>query len=87
MGVCSVGMKTTVELPDDLLVRAKKRAAELRRPLRALLADALREQLAKRPSPSGRPRRIKWVTVKGGLPPDLDVASRRRMHEWLRRQS
>ena len=79
-------MKTTVELPDDLLVRAKKRAAELRRPLRTLVADGLRDQLAKRP-PSGRRRRIRWVTVNGGLPPDLDVASRQRMHEWLRRQS
>lgn len=80
-------MKTTVELPDDLLVRAKKRAAELRRPLRMLLADGLRDQLAKRPSASRRRRRIRWVTVDGGLPPDLDVASRERMHAWLRRRS
>src|SRR5262245_52635639 len=41
-------MKTTVDLPDDLLILAKKRAAEQRRPLRALLAEALRSQLAGR---------------------------------------
>jgi hypothetical protein len=77
-------MKTTVDLPDDLLIRAKQRAAELRRPLRTLVADGLRDQLAK-PAPSTRPRRrIKWVTVNGGLPANVDIASRQRMHEWLR---
>jgi len=30
-------MKTTVNLPDDLFIAAKKRAAELRQPLRAHL--------------------------------------------------
>ena len=80
-------MKTTVDLPDDLLVRAKKRAAELRRPLRALLSDGLRSQLGAKPaSRSGRARRIRWVTVDGGLPPDLDVANRERMYEWMRRR-
>jgi hypothetical protein len=78
-------MKTTIELPDDLLIRAKKRAAELRRPLRALVEAGLRSQLEQaRPKEPGR-RRIRWVTVPGGLPADLDVADRERMHEWLRR--
>ncbi|MEW6271652.1 MAG: hypothetical protein AB1689_20405 [Thermodesulfobacteriota bacterium] len=84
-------MKTTFDIPEDLLVEAKKRAAELRRPLRALVTEGLRAQLAsgggrrsaagRRP---GRPR-ISWVTVKGALAPDLDVANRERMHEWLLR--
>jgi hypothetical protein len=26
---------------------------------------------------------IRWVTVKGGFPPGLDVADRARMAEWL----
>jgi len=80
-------MKTTVDLPDELLIRAKQRAAELRRPLRALLVEGLRAQLAPRPARRARRRRIRWVTVDGGLPPKLDVADRARMHEWLRRQS
>jgi hypothetical protein len=29
-------MKTTVDIPDDLFIAAKKRAAELRQPLREL---------------------------------------------------
>jgi hypothetical protein len=79
-------MKTTVELPDELLIEAKKRAAELRRPLRALFEDALREHLARRPNSVGGPPKIRWITVDGGLPPDLDVSDRALMHEWLRRQ-
>jgi hypothetical protein len=78
-------MKTTIELPDELLIRAKKRAAELRRPLRALVEAGLRSQLeAPRPKQRAR-RKIRWVTVPGGLPGDLDVADRGRMHEWLRK--
>lgn len=82
-------MKTTFDIPDELLVRAKKRAAELRRPLRALVTEGLRAQLAApRQSMGNRTsarRRIRWITVAGGLPPELDVADRERMHEWLRR--
>lgn len=84
-------MKTTFDIPDALLVEAKKLAAELRRPLRDLVTEGLRAQVAsgggtglpvaKRPL---RPR-IGWVTVKGALAPGLDVASREDMHEWIRR--
>jgi hypothetical protein len=79
-------MKTTIELPDDLLIAAKKRAAELKVPLRRLLEEGLRARLA---APRQRPirsRRIRWVTVDGGLPPGLDLDSRERMQEWLRSQ-
>ena len=80
-------MKTTVELPDDLLIAAKKRAAELRKPLRALLEAGLRAELASaRPARTRSRRAIRWVAVKGGLPPGCDVADRERMHDWLHRQ-
>ena len=78
-------MKTTIELPDELLISAKKLAAELRRPLRALIEEGLRARLA-RPE-KGRamkPRKIHWVLVKGGLPPDLDMTDRVKMHDWMR---
>jgi hypothetical protein len=84
-------MKTTFDIPEDLLVEAKKLAAELRRPLRSLVTEGLRAQLASgggRKAPAtkrlGRPG-IRWVTVKGALAPGLDVADRESMHEWLRR--
>lgn len=75
-------MKTTVELPDELLVAAKKRAAEEHTTLRALVVRGLQHVLGERPNEkSGR---IAWVTSPGGLPPGLDVSSRARMHDWMR---
>jgi hypothetical protein len=84
-------MKTTFDIPEELLVEAKKRAAELRRPLRVLVTEGLRAQLAtgagrKAPAAKSKARpRIRWVTVKGALAPGLDVANREHMHEWLQR--
>jgi hypothetical protein len=78
-------MKTTVDLPDDLLIKAKKRAAEQRRPLRSILVDGLRAQLQTSTPPTRRKRKLRWVTSKGGLPP-VDVSSREAMHDWLQRQ-
>ena len=79
-------MKTTVDLPDDLLVAAKKRAAETRSTLRALIERGLRHELS---GPRGRGSRrrpgIRWVTVDGGLPPGLDLADRESMSGWIRR--
>lgn len=80
-------MKTTVELPDELLIAAKKRAAETRTSLRAILERALRRELIEQ-SESSRPKkrpRIRWVTFPGGLSPDLDVSDRAAMHDWLRK--
>lgn len=36
IGLWAPDMKTTIKLPDDSLIEAKKRAGELGRPLRAL---------------------------------------------------
>ncbi len=81
-------MKTTVDLPDDLFIAAKKRAAELRQPLRVLIERGLRAEIC-RSGDQGRrakPAKIRWVTVSGGLPPGVDVADRAAMHDWLRQQ-
>lgn len=81
-------MKTTIDLPDELLIAAKKRAAELRRPLRRLVEDGLRAQLAQKEPPRQRKtRRIRWITVPGRLPEDLDLASRESTVEWLGKHS
>jgi hypothetical protein len=77
-------MKTTIDLPDELFVAAKKKAAEERRSLRDLVASGLREQVR----PSFRRARvaspIRWVTVKGGVPKGIDVSDREKMHTALR---
>ena len=75
-------MKTTLELPDELLIEAKKKAAEQRRPLRALVEEGLRMVL-KKPGRNPRKKVVHIVTVKGGLAPDLDLSSREAMYEWL----
>lgn len=80
-------MKTTIDLPDDLFVEAKKRAAEERTSLRAIFERGLRTQLARPISrqPKRGGRRIRWITVRGGLPPGLDLSDRAAMHDWFRR--
>ena len=79
-------MKTTLDLPDELFIAAKKRAAEERRPLRDLVASSLRAHL-QAPATRRRKATIKWVSVRGGLPEGLDVADRNAMHDWLRTRS
>jgi hypothetical protein len=79
-------MRTTIDLPDELLIAAKKRAAELRCSLRELFERGLRHELsAARATRPRRKRTIRWVTVRGGLPPGLDLSDRERMHDWLAR--
>jgi hypothetical protein len=75
-------MKTTLELPDELLIEAKKKAAEERRPLRALIEEGLRMVLRK--GPASR-KKVTLVTVKGGLARGFDVSNRESMYEWLDR--
>lgn len=77
-------MKTTVDLDDDLLIRAKQRAAALRKPLRELIERGLRRELAQgKAAKAPRRARIAWVTAPGGVPPDLDVSSREAMTDWI----
>jgi hypothetical protein len=78
-------MRTTIDLPDELLIAAKKLAAESRKTLREVFERGLRRELAQ-PTGGRRPRHrpIRWVTAKGGLPPGVDIRDRARMHEWIR---
>jgi hypothetical protein len=75
-------MKTTIELPDALVIAAKKRAAELRKPLRALVEAGLRAELARKPVLTGG-KRLKLAQSRGRLPKDLDVSSRSAMWKWI----
>ena len=78
-------MKTTLSLPDELLIEAKKKAAEQRRPLSALVEEGLRMVLKKPVAARGK-KVVRLVTVKGGLAPDLDLSSREAMMEWLEKR-
>jgi hypothetical protein len=79
--------KTTIELPEELFVAAKRQAAERRTTLRTLIERGLRTELQPRPTRKAKPARIKWVVVEGGLPGPIDVGDRAAMIDALRRRS
>ena len=66
-------MRTTIRLDDQLLVEAKKLAAERGTTLTAIMEDALRERLARR-KPPYRHRKFRLTTFgHGGLQPHVDL--------------
>lgn len=76
-------MKTTVELPDELMIEVKTAAAVRRTTIREIVERALRRELLDpQPNTSGRSP-IRWVTVDGGLPPGADVSDRQRLRDWI----
>jgi Arc/MetJ family transcription regulator len=56
-------MKTTIEIADDLLARARRRARRQRTTLRAVIEDSLRRALAEPVAPAGF--RLKKHSFKG----------------------
>lgn len=76
-------MKTTVDLPEELVIAVKKAAAERRTTVRALVERGLRRELAAAQVSAPRRRKIKWVTVDGGLLPGVDLDDRAAMMQWL----
>jgi len=77
--------KTTIEIADDLFVAAKRHAAGQRTTLRTLVERGLRSEL-RGAAPKKTSTKIKWVTVDGGLPKDIDVADRAAMMDRLQRR-
>jgi predicted transcriptional regulator len=66
-------MRTTINIPDDLLARLKKLAAESGTTVTALIHDALREALARRRR-TPRADRVELTTFgTGGLQPGVDL--------------
>lgn len=79
--------KTTIELPEALIVAAKRHAAERRTTLRTLVERGLRTELRRGRAPRPTRTPIRWVTVDGGLPEGLDMGNRGAMMDRLRRRS
>ena len=66
-------MRTTINLPDELILRAKKAALEADTTLTEIIANALREALSKRRHKKAR-REFKIITSgRGGLRPGVDL--------------
>ncbi|HJT25082.1 MAG TPA: hypothetical protein VJ873_10945 [bacterium] len=71
-----------MDIHDDLLVRAKKRAAETHQTLTAFVEDALRMFFEnQRRAKTAKP--FKMRTVKGKLIPDLDINNTRALLDFL----
>jgi hypothetical protein len=75
-------MKTTLELDDRILERAKRLAAEQGTTLRAIVEDALRARLAPRPT-RAEPYQFAPPIVHGTAPPRVDVADRQALYDHL----
>lgn len=68
-------MRTSVHLPDELLARAKRKAAEEGRTLTSLIEDGLRRVVDESRSKPGKRRRVVLPASKatGGLRPGIDL--------------
>jgi len=66
-------MRTTINLPDQLLAQIKRLAAASRTTVTALVEDALREALSKRRGKRRRERVELTTYGKQGLQPGADV--------------
>jgi len=67
-------MRTTVEISDELLRQAKKRAADEGEPLRQVVESALRAYLGGRPR--GGTYRLSWHAVHGRIQPGVRLDDR-----------
>lgn len=71
-------MRTTLDIEDAILERARRRAATERTTLTSVVERALRAFLSRRPE-SGAPLKGRWVVVAGDRLPDVDIADRDRL--------
>lgn len=75
-------MRTTVDIEDAVLERARRRAARDGTTLTDIIERALRHFLTR---PAGKPTPLveRWVVVRGGRPAAVDVADRNRLYDVL----
>jgi len=75
-------MRSTVDFPDELFRRAKRRAADDGVPFRAVLEAALRRYLEG--GESGRKRyRLRWRAEKGKLRPGVRLDDRAALFDLM----
>jgi hypothetical protein len=67
-------MRTTINLPDQLILDAKKAALEANTTFTEIIADALREALTKRSRKMRTKKKTRLITYgKGGAVPGIDL--------------
>lgn len=67
-------MRTTIRLPDDLLKRAKRRAAQEDRTLTSIVEEGLALLLARPARAGGPPVALPVSRSSGGLLPGVDLS-------------
>lgn len=77
-------MKTTLNLNDRVLLKAKGRAARDGITLTRLVEDALRARLAVAQNLKA-PFRLRLKTVKGDRPPNVDICDRDALYDVIDR--
>jgi hypothetical protein len=74
-------MKTTIELPDELVAAVRERARQRGTTMRALLEEALRQSLSE-PTPT-EPYHLDLPVIDGHRPPTIDVDSNAEIDAYL----
>lgn len=75
-------MRTTLDLEDAVIERARRRAAKEGTTLTDVVERALRLFLSRRAEPSA-PLASRWIVVHGDDRPAVDLADRDRLHDLL----
>jgi hypothetical protein len=66
-------MRTTINLPDELILQAKRAALESDTTLTEVIANALRESLAKPPRKKAKRAFKIFASGRGGVLPGVDL--------------
>jgi hypothetical protein len=74
-------MKTTLDLRDDLLARAKELAARERTSLTRIIEESLAVRLHRQKTVPGKLKALPLSTRKGGLRGGIDPASNRSLFD------
>lgn len=74
-------MRTTMDIADELMRRAKQKAADDGVPLRNVVEAALRRYLSEKPAATGY--KLRWSTEKGTLMPGVDLDDRDSLFEIM----
>ena len=81
-------MRTTVDIDDSLLRRAKDRARRTNRTLTGVIEEALRQTLTGTPAQPAAPgHRLAFRTVAGALQPGIDLSDRDSLYERMEGRS
>ena len=83
--ILSNHMKTTLDMDDDLMRRAKQQAAADGVTLRTFVEDALRARLLPA-TPKRAPFKLTLPVIEGHAPPAVDIADREALYDLMERE-